>query len=57
MKGHNEIHLCPLQVNEAMQYYFDTVLFREGMSPIVVATKVQGEKGLIVELKERIKYE
>lgn len=57
MKGHNEIHLCPLQVNEAMQYYFDTVLFREGMSPIVVATKVQGDKGLIVELKERIKYE
>lgn len=55
MRGRNEIHLCPLQVNEALQYYFDNVLFREGMSPIVEGTKTSGEKGLVVELKERIK--
>lgn len=49
MKGRNEIHLCPLQVNEALQYYFDNVLFREGMSPIVEGVKTSGEKGLVSE--------
>ena len=35
MKGKNKIVLCEAEMREAMQHYFDHVLFREKASPRV----------------------
>ena len=32
MKGNNTIILCEAEAKEALQYYFDNVLFRENIS-------------------------
>lgn len=43
MKGNNTIEMNAATVMTAVQYYFDTVLFKEGASPKV--TNIEGYAG------------
>ena len=45
IKGNNVAHLNESTIMAALQYYFDTVTFREGQAPLVVGVKYLTSNG------------
>lgn len=41
LTGNNTISLCESSMKNAVQHYFDTVLFQEGRSPKVVSVRLE----------------